>query len=348
MQKSKYSFAEKLLHKLALGSHFIAEMSFDIDQLSLGESAPRGLTERRHIFIAGLARAGTTILLRNFYATGRYRSLTYNDMPFVLAPNLWGRLASAFSRKIESEERAHGDQLLIDAESPESLDEVFWRVFSGNEYIYDSYLTPHSPNDAISKKYVDYVTGLLNSASSESDLYLCKNNNNLLRLGTISRTFPKALILIPFRNPVEHADSLRAQHKNFVGMQGTDRFVFEYFNWLGHHEFGLGHRPFRFANSQVNPFEKESLNYWLLNWCETYDWLLKNKPDTAIFVCYEHLCNDKACWESIAKLAGITSDLIPQTAFNLRKRKTEKLDIDSSLEDRARHIYGRLQRLNTY
>ena len=83
------------------------------------------LVSKQHVFISGLARAGTTVLMRKFHATGLYRSLTYRDMPFVLAPNLWRRLSLISRREIENAERAHGDNLFVNIDSPESLDEVF-------------------------------------------------------------------------------------------------------------------------------------------------------------------------------------------------------------------------------
>lgn len=84
--------------------------------------------------------------MRRFYATGRYRSLTYRDMPFVLAPNLWRRLSSISRRSIAGVERAHGDDMIIDGDSPESFDEVFWRMFAGHQYIGPDWLQPHEPD----------------------------------------------------------------------------------------------------------------------------------------------------------------------------------------------------------
>ena len=43
------------------------------------------------VFITGLARSGTTILLRNLYASNQFSSTTYEDMPFILCPNLWSK-----------------------------------------------------------------------------------------------------------------------------------------------------------------------------------------------------------------------------------------------------------------
>lgn len=302
-----YSFLDRLLHRLALQAAPIAEASFDLDQRTVG-SDPEQIVGGRHVFVSGLARAGTTVLMRRFYATGGYRSLTYRDMPFVLAPNLWRRLARCSQRTLAATERAHGDRILVDPDSPEGLDEVFWRVFSGAEYIEKTHLKPHMPDPETTWSYVRYVNAILNAPGRQASRYLSKNNNNLLRLHAIRRAFPRALILIPFRDPLSHAGSLLRQHRNFVAMQGQDPFVRSYMRWLVHHEFGLDHRPFRFCGegeAQVSPYGTDTLDYWLDLWCETYGWLERAAPGDAVFVCYEDLCRSAEVWNRLAGIAEI-------------------------------------------
>ena len=50
-------------------------------------------TDNKHVFVSGLARSGTTILLNALYESDEFASLSYKDMPFVLAPNLWSKLS---------------------------------------------------------------------------------------------------------------------------------------------------------------------------------------------------------------------------------------------------------------
>ena len=89
-----------------------------------------------HVFISGLARSGTTILLKYLYETGAFKSLTYSDMPFVLMPNTWKKI-SRKKTKSSKHERAHNDSIKIGPDSPEAFEEVFWRVFFGKNYIRD-------------------------------------------------------------------------------------------------------------------------------------------------------------------------------------------------------------------
>ena len=139
-----YGPLDRALHRLALGLGAVAELSFDIDQ-RLASIDVEAVRRERHVFVSGLARAGTTVLMRRFHASGVYRSLTYRDMPFVLAPNLWRRLNAGGGGDLKKSERAHGDRILVNAESPEAFDEVFWRVFAAAEYLFADHLAPHSP-----------------------------------------------------------------------------------------------------------------------------------------------------------------------------------------------------------
>src|SRR3546814_6546092 len=99
-----------------------------------GEAVPEVIAGE-HVFVTGLARAGTTVMLRHLHRSGAFRSLTYRDMPFVLAPNLWQRFSARWQERQEERLRAHGDRLMVNADSPEALEEVFWRIFTGREYI---------------------------------------------------------------------------------------------------------------------------------------------------------------------------------------------------------------------
>ena len=340
MSNSNYNFLDRLLHRLALQYNFIAEMSFDIDQ-KIVPVDQREINQQQHVFISGLARAGTTVLMRRFHSTGLYRSLTYRDMPFILAPNLWQRLSFISKRELKNAERAHGDNLQVNADSPESLDEVFWRVFAGKEYIKKTNLIAHEPSTDVIHKYINYVNAILSTQIPRCDRYLSKNNNNILRLGSIHKAFPNALILIPFRDPLQHAHSLFRQHRHFSALQTDSEFTLSYMTWLSHHEFGLDHRPFQFGSKQTSPYSPDSLDYWLQVWCQTYEWLERTKPESALFVCYEDLCEDETVWRKLATLADISPHPDEGDQFKLSNRPVE-LTFGQELADRASAIYNNL------
>lgn len=337
-----YSRLEKALHRLALGSDAVAEISFQIDQRIAGGD-PGRVADGAHVFVCGYARAGTTVLMRRLHETGAFRSLTYADMPFVLAPNLWGRIRGGAGAS-PMEERAHGDGILVNASSPEGLEEVFWRVFAGDAYLGADGLRPHEPDPDLIRRFRAYVGALLGPGGQR---YLSKNNNSILRLGALSRAFPKAAILVPFRAPLAHAGSLLAQHQRFTARHAGDRFSRDYMTWLGHHEFGADHRPFLLSpgTPPPDPAGTGTLRYWLERWIDVYSWLLASAPGSCMFVCYEDLCTDPRVWAGLAERLALP-ETPAETGFTLKNRTpdpdpdlheiiTESSEIYAHLRERA-------------
>jgi hypothetical protein len=312
MPDSDYSFTARLLHRIALGMPMISHASFDIERATVKPENLAAIRDERHVFVTGLARAGTTILLRASYEAGVFRSLTYRDMPFILMPNIWQKISKAF-RKYEAEkERAHGDRIQVGFDSPEAFEEVFWRTFSGSDYIKSDHLRPHEVDSETVDYFIEFVSHVVASGGEHETRYLSKNNNNLLRMGTIRHAFPNAVILIPFRDPVQQANSLMKQHRHFKERHQKDRFACDYMRWLVHHEFGMAHKPFRFdvnETNQASAFQPGDINYWLNIWRNTYRFVLNSLPEGSLLVNYELLCEQpEVCLSKIFERAGIDLD----------------------------------------
>lgn len=116
--------------------------------------------------------------------------------------------------------------------------------------------------------------------------------------------------------------------------------------WLGHHEFGLTHKPFRFdvaGNSNIGKFGTDDVNYWMTLWMSTYQHPLNNAPSDCIFVCYEELCATPACTlRKIYEKAAIESDgTFKNTDFKLSVAK-EVSGIDSRVGEQCRSVYEKL------
>jgi hypothetical protein len=291
MSKSEYSAASKLLHRIALQSKFMAEASFDLENMLVKKKD--AVLADNHVFISGLARSGTTILLQYLYETGLFKSLTYLDMPFVLMPNTWKRISY---RKMSTEysERAHGDGIMIGFDCPEAFEEVFWRIFCGRSYIDSDRLSLHEPGEAILQKFRDYIGNILLSSNVQGQRYLSKNNNNVLRFKGLNYILPNSQIIIPFRDPLQQAISLLDQHLHFSKIQEEDKFSLDYMSWLGHFEFGLNQKPF-FLNDEktfeeMSKYDKTDINFWLLNWKNYYQYVNDQPANNSLFFCYEQFC----------------------------------------------------------
>jgi hypothetical protein len=282
---NNYSWLQQKLHQFALSSQFMREVIFDVESSTISTNQ----TDENHVFVSGLARSGTTILLNAIYESNEFASLSYQDMPFTLAPNLWSKLS--FNKKdIGLVERAHGDGIKVSTESPEAFEEVFWMTFT--EIDKDT-----------KEKFKNYVQLIIHKYQKKR--YLSKNNQNIRRVKLVSKIFPNAKMLIPFRNPIQHAYSLFSQHKRFIEDSKKDKFISNYMSWIGHTEFGPNYIPIHEKNLC---FEDDlSINHWLEQWYLTYKDCfdnLKNKKNI-YFICYEKLCNSNEYWLDILKLLNI-------------------------------------------
>jgi hypothetical protein len=219
-------------------------------------------------------------------------------MPFVLMPGAWKKISGRRNPGL-LRERAHGDGVFINVDSPEAFEEIFWRIFCGNDYIQKDRLLPTKISKSTLEKFRRFVHNALTSATlHEQDRYLSKNNNNVLRLGYIKKAFPQSHIVISLREPLQHATSLLQQHLRFTAIQTADKFALDYMNWLGHFEFGLNQKCFFFGD-ESNFFEmmahpKNSINFWLLNWKNYYRYILEQDSMDLILFDYDKFCSDPA------------------------------------------------------
>ena len=207
-----YNQLERWLHWFALEKTWIRQLSFDLEKV-FALRPQRNIATRDStngpVYICGLARSGTTIVLHILDQAAIFCSLSYRDMPFVLAPNLWKQLTKFSSKQTILAERAHKDGILVGYNSPEAFEEVFWRTFSAaascSTDVGYSTATPTPETLAAFKDYRNLVVhSKTNSSSANTQLrrYLSKNNNNLIRLEHLSADCT-ATIFIVYRNPVD-------------------------------------------------------------------------------------------------------------------------------------------------
>tara|TARA_B100000161_G_scaffold260004_1_gene226565 strand:+ start:885 stop:1862 length:978 start_codon:yes stop_codon:yes gene_type:complete len=320
---NNYSWLEQKLHKFALSSQFMRELTFDFESTINSPSSENG----DHIFITGLARAGTTILLNALYKSNLFASLSYADMPFVLAPNLWSKIS--FNKKNSKyTERAHGDGIKVSTESPEAFEEVFWKTFE------------HENEEELEENIRIYIGNIIHKYKKKR--YLSKNNQNIKRLGFLSSVFSDSKIIIPFRDPIQHSYSLLTQHKKFIEESKHDNFISKYMKWIGHTEFGPHYIPIIFNN--LNYHNNLDINHWIEQWYLTYKNTFKELENrkNVLFVSYEKLCTKKDYWFAIQEIAKIEKTY--EFEFKVSKKNIE-LNIDSKLSKKAFSLYSDLNSL---
>ena len=256
-----YSPIDQLLHSIALDHPTLHRWLHNREVRRWRKRG--GERELRFLLVTGLARAGTTSLLQRLEETGAFSSLNYANMPFVMAPGTWRRFYKP--KASELKERSHGDGILVGADSAEALEEPFFLAHSEGAFVREDHLVSHGIDAELHDRYLDYQ-GLVRSPGTT---YLAKNNNALLRYPSLREHNREFTAVLMFREPLAHAASLLAMHRRYTAMQDGDPFVRTYMDWLAHHEFGGGHKPFRFGNEPAKG-DPDTLDYWLDRWTDYY------------------------------------------------------------------------------
>lgn len=328
-RENAYGMLERWLHWLALEPAAVRHLAFELErQFALpNRSAMKSISNidpaDGAVYVCGLARSGTTMLLRILDNVDVFRSLSYRDMPFVLAPNLWKQITRYAHRPPIPAVRAHGDGVIVDFDSPEGFEEVFWRTFC--EQSSDSRCLGFAqPTAEVMEAFADY-RAIVANPRAESEFkqgvlkrYLSKNNNNLLRLRNLCED-STATILLVYRNPVATARSLHRQHLSFIENQTQTPFIRSYMGWLAHHEFGHDHLPFCFALSEMVASHKpQDINYWLDYWNAVHLYLLTQVD---------------------LRLNLVNHDVLRIAPVQALKAIFLQLNISASIGDLANHIF---------
>ncbi len=255
------------------------------------------------IYIAGVARSGTTILTEILSRHPDVTSHRYSDFPNVFTPYWRNWIADRVRRAPpEAVERAHKDRLLVTTESPEAVEEVMWTQFF--EDLHDparcQVLDSTTSNPAFERFYRDHISKLL--AVRGAKRYLAKGNYNTTRLAYIARLFPDARFIVPWREPVAQVASLVKQDRLFTRMAEEDPRVPIQLARSGHFEFGPAKRAVNVGNrAQAEAIERDwaagdLANGWARYWACVYDHVLdtldtdQRARGATLLLAYDDLC----------------------------------------------------------
>ena len=325
--KQDYSIIDKFLHYVFIGNKNVAKLLFRTEQL-IRKKEINSIENDKIIYISGLARAGTTILMQYLGQVENFRSISYRNLPFLFLP----KTGLKFSRSNHEgvKERFHKDGLQHSLSSYEALEEPFWRNFNGSKYISETSLTQYSIEDEVYSDYCDF-----RKLISEGNVYLAKNNNHLLRAKSLNlkdrENGISSLTVIPFRYPVDHAKSLLKQHKLLTEEQNKDEFVRDYMDFLVHHEFGRGTKlqVFEKGIELISDYDKDDINYWLEIWYLYYDSVKQEFENEKgfVFFCYENFVeNPKNSLEKIFECLEMPVNLVDNIELINYSQKNTKSD----------------------
>jgi len=284
-KKADYGNWSKLFHRLVLNNYNIGKFLFKAKTKKLNSD-----TKKRKVIVSGLARSGTSAFTQKLHEVGQFTSLTYASVPFLMYPQTGLKLSSKSDTK--QKERAHGDKVLFGVNSIEALEEYFFKVMTKDCFIEENTLNVYEMTDELAIEYENYIRLICKDPST----YLSKNNNFILRAKSQLEKDNQLKLILMVRNPFQQAESLLNQHLRFTGLQEDDSFTLEYMNWLAHHEFGKGHKPFKLNHTdQVLNYHSTDINHWLASWLNYYDYALQFvEKDNVEVVIYEDFVNQPA------------------------------------------------------
>lgn len=255
------------------------------------------------VYITGLARSGTTILLETLYKTDIFGSYTYKHYPFIYFPLLWDKIAKT-SPTQNSQERAHFDRIQVHADSPEALEEMIWSAFFTKSFEQKDQMeitgkTSHKKFEAF---YSDFIKK--NLILTSRNRYLAKGNYNFSRIPYIVKNIPSAKFVICIRRSKDHISSLIKQHYLFCKIETENSRALNYMKWIGHHEFGLNRQPVFLGDSNryqaiISDWkEGREIEGWARQWDYIYRFIyekfLQNETlrKSIYLVKYEDLCQN--------------------------------------------------------
>ncbi|MFQ5740746.1 MAG: sulfotransferase [Acidobacteriota bacterium] len=261
----------------------------------------------RPIYICGVPRCGTTIMLEMLSRHPSLACHTYVDMLQPYTPYFWNKLASRFaSLRDKPTERLHQDRIKVTPFSPESVEELLWLRYFNNLHSTDRscLLTAEDADPRFDAYYTDHLKKLLLLKARER--YLTKANYDTTRLLYLHRLFPDARFLLMIRHPVNHISSLMKQDRLIRQLAEQDSRILRTIRMTGHFDFGeskcwlnLGDGP-RVEETCRAYTAGRKARAWAMHWSAMYDLVfeqLQTHTDLArstLIVPYEELCERSA------------------------------------------------------
>lgn len=255
------------------------------------------------VYVCGLARAGSTLMLEFLAGHKDAASHRYQDFPFIFTPYWWQLVLKLSPFKDEAlRERAHGDRMLVNSASPEAMEEMLWMAFFPQ-------LHDDSRSNVLGRKaaggkfdafYRKHLEKLL--LAGKASRYVSKGNYNVTRMAYLHQLFPDARFIVPVRGPEGHIASLMRQHERFCAASKEDPDVAEHMALAGHLEFGPRRTPIHTGETGAMDAVKaawaagDEVLGWAHYWAMIYRFVAgqlaadKALAEACLIVRFEELC----------------------------------------------------------
>jgi hypothetical protein len=224
-------------------------------------------------------------------------------------------------------ERAHGDRIMVTAESPEAFEEAVWMAFfeDAHDPTRNAVLDETTERGDFASFYRNHLRKLLLARGGSR--YLAKGNYNVTRLAYLKRILPDALFVVPVRDPVAHIASLVRQHEHFCREGARNGRVRRHMRRSGHFEFGLDRRAIHTGDPESAERIRahweagREVEGWAEYWASLYGHVhatLERRSDVreaTLLVRYEDLCaTPNAVVGEVLAHCGLTPHALPEAA----------------------------------
>ena len=353
----------------AFGSRLLARHGNALAKLASLES--RFLDEQidtidisQPVFVCGLARSGTTVLLEMLSRHPDTASQRYLDYPFVFTPYWWNRFVGLAARKPpEFGERSHKDGLMVSAESPEAMEEPLWMHFFSDchDASTSNVMDDETSNDEFERFYKRHMAKLL--MVRDRSRYLAKGNYHIARIGYLHKLLPRGRFVIPVRDPAMHIASSMKQHKLFAKGQQQSSDARLYLAQIGHYEFGLDRSPINIDQDQTAEIirhwsDGDEVRGWALYWSMIHNHIAGVVENSAgigeqtTLLSYEALCANPAdyCRMIVSRCGlGHDNEMVDWAENNIHAQQYYKPSFSEQelqiIQDVTSPAYERVKRL---
>lgn len=287
-------------------------------ETDMADEALEGISVTAPVYVSGLARSGTTILLECIADHPSIGTHHYADFPALFTPIWWNRFLELTPRaEVEAAERAHKDGIMVTPDSPEAMEEMLWMSFfdAAHDPKRSNLITKADLGGAFDGFYRDHIRKIL--AVRGRTRYAAKGNYNLARFSYLKGLFPDARFIVPVRDPVNHIASLMKQHRLFNEACENNPRALAHLARVGHFEFGPDRKPIHLGDDAATQkvldlwAQGREVEGWAHYWANIHAHVAAMREDeelagSILVIRYEDLCDHSAATaEALLGHAGL-------------------------------------------
>ena len=200
-------------------------------------------------------------------------------MPFIFVSFFWNKINNLYYLGVKKGVRQHGDNIIIDPNSPDAFEEIFWAQYI-KDYKKNGYrkILDYNYENKILKKFIDINTKKILYIRKKPLIYLSKGNYFIYRLKYLLKEFPQTKIILCIRDPIQQCLSAKKIDERFLLENNKNKYFALRLDYLCHFEFGFNKKSIIENNNEniKNLNSEKNYEYYLKEWIYTYKFVVNN------------------------------------------------------------------------